>query len=102
MEKPSFSICSPSAPKAVWIPTDTNVPTDAIAPIDFATREQLSGMTAEQQYDLLTTDRVWQRLQPFIAERLSALDATTNTNEPSSSISQPSSTTPGTHENHTR
>ena len=109
MEKPSFSICSPSAPKAVWIPTDTDVPTDAIAPIDFATREQLSGMTAEQQYDLLTTDRVWQRLQPFIAERLSALDATTNTNEPSSFISQPSSFIPhpsstnnGTHENHTR
>ena len=90
---PNFSICSPKASKQTWIPQDTSVHTEAIAPTDFAPADQLAEMSVEQQYDLLSIDRVWQRLEPFIAERLSSLDATTNTNEPSSITSHPSSIT---------
>ena len=66
MHCPSFSICSPSATKENWIPQNTAVEADAIAPSDFASPAQLAQMSPTEQYNLLTVDRVWQRLEPFI------------------------------------
>ena len=65
MGRPSFVICSPMASKATWLPHDTNVLTQGIAASDLA---DTTGMTYEQQYDLITVDEVWSRLHAFCEE----------------------------------
>lgn len=66
MGKPTFSICSPAANLYTWIPADDERH-QAVCPDDFATAEQLSVMTYEQRYDLITPDEVWKKLVGFVA-----------------------------------
>ena len=61
---PSLVICSPGSDKNVWIPRNS-IPAVGIAPSDFATKEELSSMTWEQQYDLITAEDVKLRLEAF-------------------------------------
>ena len=65
MGRPSFAICSPMASKATWLPQDTNILTQGIAASDLT---DTTGMTHEQQYDLITVDEVWPRLHAFCQE----------------------------------
>lgn len=65
MGKPTFSICSPKARRKVWIPVGDERH-QAIAPDDLATPEQLATMTYEQQYNLITPDIVYSKLQSFL------------------------------------
>lgn len=62
MGRPSFVICSPGASKTTWLPQDTDIMAQGIAASDLA---EVSGMTREQQYDLITVDEVWPRLLAF-------------------------------------
>ena len=65
---PSFVICSPSANKATWIPTD-NPMQKAVAATDFLTGSKLQTMTRQQVYDSISVDRVWEGLTTFCREQ---------------------------------
>lgn len=65
MGRPSFVICSPIASKATWLQEDADVLTQGIAASDLT---DTTGMTHEQQYDLITVDEVWTRLNSFCQE----------------------------------
>ena len=65
MGRPSMVVCSPMASKKTWLPTDTDIPAWGIAASDIA---DTKGLTYEQQYNLVTTDRVWTELQRFLQE----------------------------------
>ena len=60
--RPSFVVCSPKAKKAVWLPQN-DVPAEGIAPEDLG---ELTDLSYQAQYDLVTKEIVWQRLQDFI------------------------------------
>ena len=62
MGRPSMVICSPGASKTTWLPQNTDVLTMGIAASDIA---DTTGMSRQQQYDLLTVDRVWPMLNEF-------------------------------------
>lgn len=62
---PTFSICSPQARKATWIPQGDNRH-QAVAVTDLATAEELAAMTYEEQYDLITPDVVYGKLRSFM------------------------------------
>ncbi|MBR4367185.1 MAG: glycosyltransferase family 9 protein [Bacteroidaceae bacterium] len=61
---PSYVICSPSANKATWIPTD-NPFHQAIAATDFLSKDELERMTRQEIYDSITVNRVWEGLTAF-------------------------------------
>lgn len=61
---PSLVICAPGNSKTVWLPQN-DVPAEGISPADLATSEELSKMSREQQYALITQERVWERLKTF-------------------------------------
>lgn len=63
MGKPSLVVCSPFASKSTWLPEDDEVLTRGIAASDYD--EHADQLTREQQYALITTDRVWPQLQAF-------------------------------------
>lgn len=65
MGRPSLVVCSPTASKTTWLPSDGDVTAEGIAASDLATPEQLRQMDAMQRYDLITVDIVWQRLLTF-------------------------------------
>lgn len=65
--KPTFSICSPVANRNVWIPV-ADCRHQAVSCDDFATQEQLTAMTYEQRYALITPDAVWEKLVDFIGK----------------------------------
>ena len=62
MGRPSLVICSPGASKTTWLPQHTDVYADGIAAADLA---DTRGLDARQQYDLITVDAVWARLEQF-------------------------------------
>ena len=68
MRRPSFVICSPGASKTTWLPQDTDIAAEGIAASDLSA--DVKGLTAQQQYDLITVDAVWTRLQTFVAPYL--------------------------------
>ena len=63
MGRPSMVVCSPMASKQTWLPADTSIPSWGIAASDIADTATLS---YEQQYDLLTVERVWPMLKKFM------------------------------------
>lgn len=63
MGRPSMVVCSPMANKRVWLPADTNIPVWGIAASDIA---ETKGLSSEQQYQLITVERVWEKLKDFI------------------------------------
>ncbi|MCR4602287.1 MAG: glycosyltransferase family 9 protein [Prevotella sp.] len=63
MGRPSLVVCSPMASKRTWLPENDNVLTRGIAATDIdADARRLS---YEQQYALITAERVWDSLQTF-------------------------------------
>lgn len=60
---PSLVICSPGASKTTWLPQDTNIPATGIAASDISSH--LSNLSREEQYALITVDRVWPLLYSF-------------------------------------
>lgn len=65
MGKPTFSVCSPAVSRGKWIPADS-VRHQSVAPADFASAEQLATLSPAELYALVTPERVWRRLQPFL------------------------------------
>ncbi len=63
--KPSFVICSPNVRKKNWLPV-SDIPSYGIDVQDILSSEQLSSMTYQQQYDAITEEYVWNKLQSFI------------------------------------
>lgn len=63
--KPSFVICAPSSDKKVWLPVN-DIPALGISVSDVTTTEERAMMSYIQQYEAITPERVWQKLQPFI------------------------------------
>lgn len=63
MGRPSLVICSPGASKTTWLPDDTDVCAQGISASDFA---NVSGLTRQQQYNLIDVDYVWNALDAFI------------------------------------
>lgn len=63
MGRPSMVICSPMANKRIWLPDETNVPAWGIAASDI---EDTIGLDSERQYQLITVERVWEKLKDFI------------------------------------
>lgn len=66
MGRPSLVVCSPMASKKTWLPENDEVLTRGIAATDIDPGAK--AMTYEQQYDLISTDRVWQALQSFYSQ----------------------------------
>jgi len=62
MGRPSLVICSPGASKKTWLPQDTDILTQGIAASDIA---YVTGLTRQEQYNLITEDTVWKQLQTF-------------------------------------
>lgn len=62
--KPSIVICNPDAAPGRWIAESEKQ--QAIYSADYATPLELEQMSREQQYALITADRVWERLEPFL------------------------------------
>lgn len=62
MGRPSMVVCSPGASKTTWLPQDTAILTVGIAASDIADTD---GMSRQQQYDLISVDRVWPMLDEF-------------------------------------
>lgn len=62
MGRPSLVICSPKASKTTWLPQDTDIIAQGIAASDIA---DIAGLTYEAQYNRITVDMVWKRLQAF-------------------------------------
>lgn len=65
MGKPSLVVCSPMASKKTWLPTDTGIAAVGIAPSDVGQTEALS---REEQYSLITVERVWEELERFLSD----------------------------------
>ncbi|MBQ4041923.1 MAG: lipopolysaccharide heptosyltransferase family protein, partial [Prevotella sp.] len=61
---PSLVVCAPGSNKEVWIPQNS-VPAKGIAASDFASPSELSAMTRQQQYDLITAEYVKKELEDF-------------------------------------
>lgn len=61
MGRPSLVVCSPSASKVTWLPQDTDIPAIGISATDI--RPDACRLTPQQQYDLITVDRVWEELK---------------------------------------
>jgi hypothetical protein len=59
---PSLVICAPGSNKEVWIPQNS-VPAKGIAASDFTSAAELSAMTRQQQYDLITAEYVKKSLK---------------------------------------
>ncbi len=66
---PSLVVCAPSNCRTTWIPQN-EVPAEAIDPHDFADPEAYARMTYEEQYNLVTPQIVWQRLEAFTRKHL--------------------------------
>ncbi len=64
--KPSFVICAPQSSKISWIPQN-EVFADGIACSDIINTTNLS---RQQQYDAITVDHVWEKLQPILSNFL--------------------------------
>ena len=64
---PTLVVCAPGSKKQVWIPQN-QVLAVGIAPSDFASCQELSRMSREAQYDLISKESVWQTLQQFIQQ----------------------------------
>lgn len=62
MGRPSLVICSPNASKTTWLPQDTDILAQGIAASDVI---DVTGLTREAQYNSITVDEVWKRLQAF-------------------------------------
>lgn len=63
--KPSFVICAPSSDKKVWLPVN-DIPALGISVSDVTTTEERAMMSYIQQYEAITPEQVWLKLQPFI------------------------------------
>lgn len=67
---PSFAICAPENSRKEWIPQN-GILAEGIAPIDTLKAHQLSeeayrGMSRQEQYELMTKEMVWDKLQGFL------------------------------------
>ena len=67
LDIPSFAIFPPGIMKEIWLPNEGNR-FGGISPDDFMPlQQQLSQkLTYQQRMDLLTEERIWENLQPFI------------------------------------
>ena len=65
MGHPSLVVCSPGASKTTWLPQDTDIQALGIAASDIA---DVAGMSREEQYNLITVDRVWPLLENFVSD----------------------------------
>lgn len=63
MGRPSLVVCSPMASKRTWLPENDEVLTRGIAATDIA--PNASQLSHEEQYSLITVNRVWEALQQF-------------------------------------
>ena len=63
MGRPSFVVCSPAASKTTWLPENDEIPTRGLAPTDID--PDAMSLSYDQQYHLITAERVWQELQAF-------------------------------------
>ncbi|MBR1667410.1 MAG: glycosyltransferase family 9 protein [Bacteroidaceae bacterium] len=66
---PSFVVCAPGNSKTVWLPQNS-VPAVGISPTDFATSAELANMSKEQQYELISQEKVWEQLKTFTEKTL--------------------------------
>ena len=66
MRRPSLVVCSPGASKATWLPTDSKILTMGLAATDI--RSDAAALTPQQQYSLITVERLWPLLQHFCDE----------------------------------
>lgn len=64
MNTPSFVICSPSANKFTWIPSN-NPLHQAVAASDVLSDEEMKGMTRQEIYDSIKVEKVWEDLKSF-------------------------------------
>lgn len=71
MGRPSLVVCSPMASKTTWLPENDEVLTRGIAATDID--PQAKGKSSQEQYALITTDRVWAALQVFYEQITSAI-----------------------------
>lgn len=65
MGRPTFSVCSPAVSRGKWIPTGDERH-QSVAPADFASAGQLASLPPAELYALVTPERVWRRLKPFL------------------------------------
>ena len=66
MSRPSLVICSPAASKKTWLPEEDEILTKGIAPTDIDPNAM--SMPYDQQYQLITIERVWEELQVFCSK----------------------------------
>jgi len=66
MGRPSLVVCSPMASKTTWLPENEEVLTRGIAATDID--PEARRLTYEEQYALITTERVWNELQHFYSQ----------------------------------
>ena len=57
--RPSFVVCAPGSSKTKWLPQNAT-PAEGVAPADLA---DVTAMTREQQYRLITAEEVWTRFR---------------------------------------
>ena len=63
MARPSLVVCSPFASKSTWLTETEGVPTRGIAATDFDSNA--GALSNEEQYNLITVERVWPQLDQF-------------------------------------
>lgn len=68
MGRPSLTICSPMANKITWIPQDGKIKAVGIASTDIVASEQLTDMSYDQIFNVITVDYVWKKLLTFCEE----------------------------------
>lgn len=66
MGRPSLVVCSPMASKKTWLPENDEVLTRGIAATDISPKA--SQLSYEEQYNLITVERVWEALQTFYSQ----------------------------------
>jgi len=71
LDIPSFAIFPPGIRKSIWLPNEGNR-FAGISPDDFVPyQEQMDKkMTYEERMNIMTEERIWQRLQPFLEKHL--------------------------------
>lgn len=62
---PSLAIFSPNAHKSVWLPKNS-VPAEGICPEDMVSSGQMSELSYDEKFDLITPEAVCDKLFPLM------------------------------------
>lgn len=69
LDVPSFAIFPPKISKARWLPNQGKR-FAGISPDDFCSKAEQKSMIYEQRFNLITTERVWEQLEPMLDAHL--------------------------------